>query len=91
MLLPVGALLAGSLLGGGEDAGGFDEEFDEAVQEQVPVEGVFVVRDRGYEGDDQFPGPAGFGGAFAEVEVFPQDRVVFFVKYTDNNCVLDGP
>ena len=65
--------------GGGKDTGGLDEELDAAVQEQVPVERVLVVRDRGDEGDDEFAVAPDLGGALAEVEVLPQDAVVFFV------------
>ena len=57
------------------------------VEEEVPVEGVFVVRDGGDEGDHEFAAAAGFGGAFAEVEVLPEDGVVFLV-HADG--VFDG-
>lgn len=68
--LAVRALLPGLLAGGGEDAGGLDQELDGPVQEQVPVEGVFVVRDRGDEGDHELAVAAGLGGPSRKSKCF---------------------
>jgi hypothetical protein len=51
-----------------------------------PVDAVFVVASREDLADDQFAGAGGGGGVVAEVGVFEEDAVVFFV---DADCVFD--
>jgi hypothetical protein len=72
---------------GGEDAGEFDFELDDAVLVQNPVDAVFVVAGGEDLADDEFAGARGGGGFVAEVRVFEEDAVVFFV---DADCVFDG-
>jgi hypothetical protein len=52
-----------------------------------PVDAVFVVAGGEDLADDEFAGARGGGGFVAEVGVFEEDAVVFFV---DADCVFDG-
>jgi hypothetical protein len=72
---------------GGEDAGEFDFELDDAVLVEDPVDAVFVVAGGEDLADDEFAGARGGGGFVAEVGVFEEDAVVFFM---DADCVFDG-
>jgi len=72
---------------GGQNSGKFDFELDDAVLVHDPVDAVFVVAGCEDLADDEFAGAGSGGGVVAEVRVFEQDAVVFFV---DANCVLDG-
>ena len=72
---------------GGEDAGEFDFELDYAVLVHDPVDAVFVVAGGEDLADDELAGARGGAGGVAEVGVFEEDAVVFFV---DADCVFDG-
>jgi hypothetical protein len=52
-----------------------------------PVDAVFVVARREDLANDEFAGAGRGGGGVAEVGVFEEDAVVFFV---DADCVFDG-
>lgn len=78
--------LAGREGVGGEDSGEFDFELDYAVLVHDPVDAVFVVAGGEDLADDELAGTGRGGGLVAEVGVFEEDAVVFFV---DANCVLD--
>ena len=78
--------LAGCEGVGGEDSGEFDFELDDAVLVHDPVDAVFVVAGGEDLADDEFAGAGGGGGLVAEVGVFEEDAIVFFM-YAD--CVLD--
>ena len=79
--------LAGRECVGGEDAGEFDFKLDDAVLVHDPVDAVFVVAGGEDLTDDQLAGAGCRGGLVAEVGVFEEDAVVFFV---DADCVFDG-
>ena len=89
--IDLGAVGGGGLLGGegvgGEDAGEFDFELDDPVLVHGPVDTVFVVACGEDLADDKFAGTGGGRGGVAEVGVFEEDAIVFFV---DADCVFDG-
>src|SRR5580693_9810668 len=59
--------------------GHLDLALDGTVEVEVPVEAVVVIPDRGEERHDEPPLPSGLRRSGEDVEVLPQDPVIFLV------------